>query len=112
MGKYLDLIADSTDECEISEITLHGLTLADLREAAADDWPEMASDRAVLEAFAHALATRRLRERGEVPPEYTASTVCSGCGPVPIFPGVPKGVLACPWCFNRLKGFPVPRTPA
>ena len=30
---------------------IHGLTLADLREAAADDWPEMVSDRAVLEAF-------------------------------------------------------------
>ncbi len=60
------------------------------------------------EAMAHAIQTRRMRERGEVPAHYTATTTCKHCGPVPIFPGVPATVLGCPWCFNRVQGLPVP----
>ncbi len=60
------------------------------------------------EAFAHAMQTRRMRERGEVPPHYTSTTICRHCGPVPIFEGVPDRVDGCPWCFNRVQGLPVP----
>ena len=87
----------------------HGLTAADLREAAGHDWPEVERDPALLETLAHAVSIRRMRERGEVPPSYTATTVCAGCGPVPIFPGVSGRVDGCLWCFNRIRGLPVPR---
>ncbi len=89
----------------------HGLTLADLQQAAGPDWAEIENDPATLEALANSIQIRRMRERGEVPPDYTATTVCRHCGPVPIFPGVAERVLGCPWCFNRVKGLPVPEAP-
>lgn len=61
------------------------------------------------EVLAQAIQIRRIREQGEIPPHYTAVTVCVYCGPVPIFAGVAERVLGCPWCFNRLAGRPVPR---
>ena len=54
------------------------------------------------------VAIVEMRERGIVPDHYTAKTDCSGCGTVPIFEGVPERVSGCPWCFNRLKGLPMP----
>ena len=58
------------------------------------------------QALIRAIQTRRMRERGEVPPHYTEVTVCAHCGPIPIFPGVGEQVEGCPWCFNRLDGQP------
>ena len=49
-----------------------------------------------------------MRERGIVPDHYTAITKCKYCGPVPIFDGLPEKVNGCPWCFNRIKGLPIP----
>lgn len=80
----------------------HGLTLTELEEAAGPDWPEVEADPELARAFANAIQTRRLRERGQIPPSYTNVTVCAGCGPVPIWAGASEHVLACPWCFNRL----------
>ncbi len=88
---------------EVTEVAeAHGMTLSELKEAAGPDWPEVEADLALAQALAHAVQTRRMRERGEVPPHYTATTLCAGCGPVPIWPGAPEHVLACPWCFNRV----------
>ena len=42
----------------------------------------------------------KMRERGEVPPHYTAVTNCQRCGTVPVWPGCPSEVIACPWCFT------------
>ncbi len=86
----------------------HGLTLAELKEAAGEDWPDIEHDSKAMEALGHAIQTRRMREHGEVPAHYTATTLCARCGPVPIFPGCPETVLGCPWCFNRVQGLPVP----
>lgn len=86
----------------------HGLTLAELKEAAGEDWPDIEHDSKAMEAMAKALKLQRMRERGEIPPHYTATTICKHFGPVPIFPGCPETVLGCPWCFNRMKGLPVP----
>ena len=85
-----------------------GLTVANLKDAAGPDWPECERDPALLECLAAAVQTRRMRERGDVPKHYTSTTLCAGCGPVPIFEGCPERVLACPWCFVRLSGKPVP----
>lgn len=91
---------------EQSEI--FGISIADLRTVAGDDWPEVAGDPDLLESLARAVQTRRMRESGIVPAHYTATTVCTRCGLVLIFPGAPARVLSCPWCFNRRAGRPVP----
>ena len=49
-----------------------------------------------------------MREKGIVPDHYTATTKCQHCGPVPIFEGCWPESDACPWCFNRIKGLPMP----
>lgn len=63
----------------------------------------------VLRAYALAVCDRKLRERGIAPAHYTARTHCKGCGLVPIFEGCPPQVEGCPWCWNRVKGLPVPK---
>ena len=88
---------------------LHGLTLAELEEAAGEDWPELRDDPTVLQALANAVITRRQRERGECPPHWTEHCDCAGCGPVFLWPGSPARVLGCPWCFNRVEERPIPR---
>ena len=49
-----------------------------------------------------------MRERGIVPGHYTATTECRHCGPVPTWPGCAPKVGSCVWCFNRIKGLPMP----
>ena len=87
---------------------LHGLSIAELEEAAGEDWAEVRDDPAVLEALAHAVVTRRQRELGECPPHWTERCECAGCGLVFLWPGSPARVLGCPWCFNRAEGHPIP----
>ena len=90
-------------------LDLHGLTIGELQEAAGEDWPIVRDDPAVLESLTHAVANRRHRERGERPPQWIASCVCSGCGPVFLWPESPGRVSGCPWCFNRGRDLPIPR---
>ena len=87
-----------------------GISLAELRgEATERDWPALVADPDLLATFAHAVMTSRMRERGEVPPDYTGITRCRGCGNVPIFVGCPPIVDGCAWCFNRHQGLPMPQ---
>ena len=51
----------------------------------------------------------QMRERGEIPAHYISTTTCKHCGPVPIWNGCPPEVQGCPWCFNRIKGLPIPK---
>lgn len=88
---------------------LPGLTLAELEEAAGEDWPEVRDDPQVLEALAHAVITRRQRERGERPSHWSETCDCADCGPVYLWRGSPASVLGCPWCLNRAEGQPIPR---
>ncbi len=83
--------------------------LEEIKRKAKTDWDEIANDPAQLKAFAELLMIGEMRERGIVPDHYTATTSCIHCGPVPIFEGLPETVEGCPWCFNRIKGLPIPR---
>ena len=83
-------------------------SLDELREAAADDWPEVSNDPAQLVAFADSLAIVQIRESGRVPDTYVSVTTCRNCGEVPIWLGCPPQVNGCPWCHNRHKGLPMP----
>ena len=57
------------------------------------------------------LRIQEMRNQGVVPNHYTSTTECKHCGGVPIWEGCTREVLGCPWCFNRLKGLPIPRAP-
>ena len=60
-------------------------------------------------AFEQAAAVLRAeRHAGRVPDGWRHVVECGGCGPVWLW--APFGqVLACPWCWNRADGLPVPR---
>ena len=59
---------------------LYGLTVEEVQEAAGEDWPMVRDDPTILEALAHAVVNRRLRERGGRPLHWTASCECAPCG--------------------------------
>ena len=84
------------------------VSLDRIRKKAGDDWMEVSKDPAQLKAFGDWVAVSDMRERGIVPDHYSATAECRRCGPVPIFEGCPPEVLGCPWCFNRIKGLPMP----
>ena len=61
--------------------SIHGVHLAELKTLAGEDWRWLNQEPARLEAFAHMVTARRMRERGEVPPDYTGITECTGPHP-------------------------------
>lgn len=65
-----------------------------VRREAGDDWPEVAANPRQLRAFVELLMIGDMRYRGIPPDHYTARTVCSRCGPVPIWEGCPPAVMA------------------
>ena len=82
--------------------------LLNLKDEAGPDWAWIAQDAVKLAEFAELVQTNRLRRLGEVPSHWTAETTYRHCGPVPIWPGCAPQVSACPWCFNRVSGNPMP----
>ncbi len=85
------------------------LSLKELQERAEQDWEEISNDPEQLEALAKLIMIEDMRYRGIVPDHYTATTHCKHCGPVPIFEGCWPESDGCPWCFNRIKGLPIPK---
>ena len=83
-------------------------SLRELQERAGSDWDEVSADPAKLKSFAELVMITDMRRRGIVPDDYTATTNCKHCGPVPIFEGTWPESDGCPWCFNRLQGLPTP----
>ena len=83
-------------------------SLRELQERAGSDWDEVSANPTKLKSFAELMMITDMRHRGMVPDHYTATTNCKHCGPVPIFEGCWPESDGCPWCFNRLKGLPMP----
>jgi len=81
---------------------------SELQERAEQDWEEISGDPAQLKSFAELAMITDMRHRGIVPDHYTAMTNCKHCGSVPIFEGNWPESDGCPWCFNRLRGLPMP----
>ena len=79
-----------------------------VRREAGSGWGEIAADPRQLKAFYELLMISDMRSQGVAPDHYSSSTTCKHCGPVPIWEGCPPEVLGCPWCFNRIKGLPIP----
>ena len=84
-------------------------SLEEIKRKAGPDWGGVANDPAQIKAFAELIMIDDMRDLGIVPDHYTSTTTCKHCGPVPIFEGCPPQVDGCPWCFNRIKGLPVPK---
>ena len=78
---------------------------------------QIATDAGLPAAIVHNLRDDYLRaqdygqmmDRGMPPPGYTKAVACSGCGPVLLWQSSPDSVIACPWCFRRRAGKPIPR---
>ena len=104
-----EIKVNKTDLLFQLDTLIKGIPITELKRLAGDDWPELESNQTDLEHFANLIAARHMRERGEIPADYTAFTHCQGCGTVPIFAGVPESVIGCPWCFNRHSRRPIPR---
>ena len=85
-------------------------TTEEPKKAAGDDWDEIKDDSTQIQALSELLIIERMRLKGIAPDHYTSTTTCKHCGPVPIFEGCPPEVQDCPWCFNRIKGQPIPET--
>jgi hypothetical protein len=87
------------------------LTSRDLYEALAPEdvvaWRASETDADYLRAFAMALHDSREREAGRIPADYEVIATCKRCGPVWLF--IDGTVESCPWCINRLAGWPIPR---
>lgn len=87
------------------------LTVSELRnELSPEDveyWLQGEVSAANMSAFARSLVQRREMEKGLVPAHYTERASCAQCGEVWLwFSGE---VLGCPWCWNRIRGRPIPR---
>lgn len=63
-------------------------------------------------AYARALLDTAHRKDGYQPHGWGQASTCLRCGPVWLWCGAPARVLACPWCWNRTAGFPIPRPPS
>lgn len=59
-------------------------------------------------AYTRALLAQTARRAGHVPAGWTRACHCSGCGLVWLWPEAPAALIACPWCWNRVAGLPVP----
>jgi len=79
------------------------------REIVGDEWGGISSDPKQLEALRYTAQVVRQIRAGVRPEYWTANTECKHCGPVLIWEGCPPKLQGCPWCFNRIKGLPIPR---
>ncbi len=106
MGKYLEIAQKGFDrmsqDCctnEEQSLTTHSVEAAKFSHCELRELSELSPDE--IPIAAELVEIVQMRERGETPPHYTATTTCKHCGPVPIWEGCPPEVLGCPWCFNR-----------
>lgn len=82
--------------------------LIELERLAGSDWFAFEVYPEQLRSFVEMVAIEDMRQRGVIPDHYTATTDCKHCGPVPTWPGCAPKVGSCVWCFNRIKGLPMP----
>ncbi|EKE00838.1 MAG: hypothetical protein ACD_21C00266G0001 [uncultured bacterium] len=93
-----------------ASILNHGISTQELREFLGEDWSDYKDDSESLALWADLLFKNRLIEQGIAPDNFTAITWCNSCGYIYVPPELTNGgnVLGCPWCWNRVKGLPIP----
>lgn len=88
-----------------------GVDAAHVHRLHADDVAACAGESDnTLRAYLRGLAEQHGMDAGIVPPGWTTSAHCEGCGPVWLWPDAAR-VRACPWCFRRKAGKAFPRPP-
>lgn len=97
------LLALAADEYRSADL-VHRLGVEDVAACAG------LSDEA-LRTYLRVLERQAIMDRGLVPEGFTQEAHCHGCGPVWLWPESPARVAACPWCFRRKAGKPLPRPP-
>ena len=76
-------------------------SLERLRSIAGDDWQEIVEHSDQVRDLIYSISTVDARERGDIPPHYTATVYCQTCQKaVPHFPVDVDTVAACVWCLN------------
>lgn len=87
------------------------ISTQELKEFLSEDWNDYKESPAALRFWADLLFKNRLIDLGIAPNNFTATTWCNLCGyvyaPLELTNG--GNVLGCPWCWNRVKGLPIPR---
>lgn len=76
------------------------------------DWDEYKDSPEALKYWAEMMIANNLMQQGIAPEDFTATTWCDTCGNYVYAPSsLTKGgrVLMCPWCWNRIKGLPIPK---
>jgi hypothetical protein len=88
----------------------HGISVQELKSFLGEDFDDYKNNPEALELWSYLLFTNNLMEKGKIPNNFTAITLCSSCGYVYVLPELTNGghVLGCPWCWNRAKGLTVP----
>jgi len=95
---------ERSDICEISPVGDE-----ELKEVLEDDWREVLADPAQLEVARRWVTEAKQVANGIIPERYTQTSDCKFCGPVFVYEGYPQQANNCPWCFNRIKGLPIPK---
>jgi len=93
------LLALAEDE-EVDAAHVHRLHADDVKACAA--YPDRD-----LRRYLHGLVRDAGMDAGIVPPDFTATAHCDGCGPIHWFRV--EHLRACPWCFRRKAGKSIPR---
>ncbi|EKE01161.1 MAG: hypothetical protein ACD_21C00202G0010 [uncultured bacterium] len=118
IGKKGKLTANNTQQVSqfsqvppFGEIKKRGLDLKNLKSFLGDDWDDYKDNPEALKLWADLLFTNNLIEQGQVPDNFAAITRCNSCGYVYVPSELTNGgsVLGCPWCWNRVKGLPIPK---
>jgi len=87
-----------------------GVARCIVRNLSADDIRECRGlPRATARVYLRAQEIGLMMDRGLTPPGYSKAVECAGCGSVLLWPSCPDRVTACPWCFRRKAGKPIPR---
>ena len=90
---------------------MNRINLENLKVFLGEDWNDYKDKPESLVLWTDLLLKNHLIEQGIAPDNFTAITYCNSCGYVYVPPALINGgkVLGCPWCWNRVKGLPIPK---
>ena len=104
--------AKKTDEkLHSNPVLKHGISTQELKEFLGEDWKDYKDDPEALALWSDLLFKNQVIEQGKRPDNFMEITRCNSCDYVYVPSELTNGgnVLGCPWCWNRVKGLPIPK---